>query len=361
MANQAEQTGKKSEKQAAKTLAPCGRINYDSLGKEIKLDMKDRRILTLLATDARMPLTRIAKTVKLSRDAVDYRIKRLQGLGVIQQFFADISYAKLGYYLFHVFVLMDEMSSTEQQKLIDHLKEHQNVVSVLEYSDRWDLEIVLIARDLLEFDQIILGITEKFSHIVLEKDKVEIIKKYRSNFLPPLLEEKKVTLEKMPQKREEMVKIDETDYKILRLLSKDARMTTYEMARNIKISSDTVSYRIKKLVKEGVIRSFSIVANLSLLKFHWYTFTVEMKLFNTSAEKKFEEFLKQHPQILRSAKTLGGWDLLLYIAVEHPKDYHKIIKDIKRTFSTIIKNYDAWIAYKEHIYKPMPEVIGRMT
>ena len=70
------------------------------------------------------------------------------------------------------------------------------------------------------------------------------------------------------------------------------------------------------------------------------------------------EFLRQHPQILRAVKTLGGWDLLLYIAVDHPSQYHTIIKDIKRTFATIIKHYDAWIAYKEHIYTPMPKVIG---
>ena len=334
-----------------------GRIDYDSLGKDIKLDVKDRRILTLLAEDARMPLTKIAKEAKLSRDAVDYRIKRLEKLGVILQFFPDLDFNKLGYYLFHVFVLMDEMDSEEQVKFIKHLHDHAHVVSVLEYSDRWDLEVVFIAKDLLDFDHIIMELTESFSHVVLEKDKVEIIKKYCSHFMPPLLEEKKKLMTKAPKQKVPVVKMDKTDFKILRLLTQNARRSTYEMARELSISSDTVSYRIKKLMKEGVIKSFTTLVNLSLLKFHWYTFTVEMKLFDHKNEAKFEEFLHQHPSILRGAKTLGGWDLLLYIAVDHPRKYHRVIKEIKRTFPDIIKNYDAWIAFKEHSFNPMPKAI----
>lgn len=336
-----------------------GRIDYDSLDKPLKLDLKDKRILTLLSEDARMPLTKIAKAVKLSRDAVDYRIKRLQDVGLIINFFPNLNYGKLGYYIFHVFVLMDEMNVREQEAFIRYLTKHSNVVSVIEYSDRWDLEVVLLAKNLMEFDKIIMGITQKFSHVVLEKDKVEIIKKYNSSYLPPLLEEKKRSLVRTPVEIEQLAKVDDTDLKILRMLTQNGRQSTYELARELKISSDTISYRIKKLLKEGVIRNFTVAVNLSMLKFHWYTFTVEMKLFDNENEKKFEEFLRQHPQILRSAKTLGGWDILMYIAVEHPKEYHKIIKQIKRTFSTVVKNYDAWIAYKEHVYNSMPEVIGK--
>ncbi len=337
---------------------PLGRINYDSMQEEVKMDLKDKRILMMLEEDSRMPLTQLAKAVQLSRDAVDYRIRRMQEAGLIIRFFANLNFEKLGYYIFHVFILMDEMNSKDQPLFIDHLMHHPNVVSVLEYSDRWDLEVVLIAKSLQEFDQIILSMTEQFSHVVLEKDKAEIIRKYNADFLPPLLETKQKVMEEVSKKDVQLPKLDKVDYKILHLLADDARRSTYDIAREAGISSDTVSYRIKRLVQEGVIRNFSILVNLSLLKFQWYTYTVEMKYFDHSNEKKFEEFLRQHPHILRAVKTLGGWDLLLYIAVEHPTIYHQIIKDIKRTFSNIIKHYDAWIAYKEHIYTPMPKVIG---
>ena len=42
----------------------------------IKIDVKDRKIMSILAQDSRAPLSKISKTVLLSRDAVDYRIKK---------------------------------------------------------------------------------------------------------------------------------------------------------------------------------------------------------------------------------------------------------------------------------------------
>jgi Lrp/AsnC family transcriptional regulator, regulator for asnA, asnC and gidA len=334
-----------------------GRINYESLEKSVKLDVKDKRILSLLSDDARTPLTRIAKKVQLSRDAVDYRIKKLQEKGIILQFFPNLNYDKLGYYIFHVFMLIDELDKGEQDKLVNHLKKHPNTISIIEYSDRWDLEMVLIAKNLLEFDKIISDIAEKFPNIIMEKDKLEIIRRYNSSYVPPLIREQGHEKEKIVHEKAIPAKVDEIDLKILRILSLDCRVSTYEIGKQIKLSADAVSYRIKNLLKEKVIRNFTILVNLSLMKYHWYTFSVEMKMFNYQNEKKFEAFLDQNHNILRSVKTLGGWDLLLYLVVENPREFHKIVKDMKNTFSNIVRNYQTWVAYKEHIFKTMPEII----
>ncbi|GAG48377.1 unnamed protein product, partial [marine sediment metagenome] len=43
--------------------------------RQIKLDIKDKKILALLSVNCRIPLTQLSKKVALSRDAVNYRIK----------------------------------------------------------------------------------------------------------------------------------------------------------------------------------------------------------------------------------------------------------------------------------------------
>ena len=80
-----------------------GRITDLEATKPVKIDEKDRKILTLLSENSRIPLTKLTKTVKLSRDAVDYRIKRLMDKGVIVRFFPLIDFKKFGYTLYHVF------------------------------------------------------------------------------------------------------------------------------------------------------------------------------------------------------------------------------------------------------------------
>lgn len=334
-----------------------GRINYESMEEDIKLDVKDKRILSLLSENSKTPLTQIAKKVQLSRDAVDYRIKRLEEKGLILKFFANLNYDKLGYYTFHIFLLIDELDKKQQYNLIDYLKEHPNIVSVIEYSDRWDLEMVLLAKSLLEFDRLISEIAGKFPDIILEKDKLEIIRRYNSSYIPPLLREKGHEKEVIKQEEVPTVKVDDKDLQILNILCEDCRTSTYEIGKKVGLSPDGVRYRIKNLEKEEVIRNFTILVNLSLLKFYWYTFSVEMKMFNLHDEKKFESFLDKNHNILRSAKTLGSWDLMLYVAVENPKQFHTLVKDLKNVFANIVRNYQTWIAYQEHAFKPMPEVI----
>lgn len=54
------------------------------------LDDKDRRILDLLRADARLPLKTLAALVGLSRSSVRDRVTRLERVGVIRGYHADI-------------------------------------------------------------------------------------------------------------------------------------------------------------------------------------------------------------------------------------------------------------------------------
>ncbi len=337
---------------------PISRFDLSTDQKIIDLDVKDKRVLQLLAADARSPLTVIAKDVRLSRDAVDYRIKRLQEQGVIRACIPHLDFERLGFYTFHVFVLIDDMRHSEQDSLIAYLAKHPNVRSVIEYSDRWDLEIVLLARSLQEFDDLVLDIAGKFPDIILEKDKVEIIKQYGHTAFPQLLAQKEKP--RTIAANDEDCVVDATDLIILRELSTDCRLSTYDISSRTKVSPDTVAYRIKQLLANGVIRRFTVVPDLTLLGLQWYTYTIETKMFDATSEAKLESYLETDRSVIRSAKTLGGWDLLLYIAAPGPREFHKTVRALKGLFPQIVRNYQAWIGYREHMFVPMPECVSKM-
>ena len=76
----------------------------------IKLDKKDRQILYQLDLNARQNNTKIAKIVSLSKDAVGYRIKRLEHLGIIRGYNSVIDSAKLGYLWYRIFFNLMDMN-----------------------------------------------------------------------------------------------------------------------------------------------------------------------------------------------------------------------------------------------------------
>ncbi len=336
---------------------PKGRIAETMRLSEIKIDLKDKKILSMLSENSRLPLNAIAKKVRLSRDAIDYRIKRLVREGVVISFFPIINLEKLGYETFHIFFLIDEMDKKKQEEFLSFLKNNENVKNIIEYSDRWDYEVVLIARNLREFDQIVEDITSRFPQLIFEKEKMQVIKGYTSIHLPLRFYEQSGHKVEEDNYTGKEIKLDELDLKILNELCENCRTPSVKIAEKIDLTADAVNYRIKKMVDGNVIRKFTILANLSALDYHWYTFSLAVKTFNKQYDEKFKQFVTTHPYILRAVKTLGLWDFLLYVAADSPRHFHSTVKEIKTYFSEIIRNHQTLLAYIEHIYVPLPKAV----
>ncbi|MEM1427912.1 MAG: Lrp/AsnC family transcriptional regulator [Pseudomonadota bacterium] len=82
---------------------------------ESNLDSIDRHILAVLASDGRISMTGLGQRVGLSKTPVTARVKRLEGLGVIAGYRAELSAARLG--LEHVAFLEVKLSDTREQCL----------------------------------------------------------------------------------------------------------------------------------------------------------------------------------------------------------------------------------------------------
>ncbi|TIX99018.1 MAG: winged helix-turn-helix transcriptional regulator, partial [Mesorhizobium sp.] len=69
----------------------------------------------------------------------------------------------------------------------------------------------------------------------------------------------------MKRLRNENADLDAADLKILRLLEKDARTSTAELARSVGLSAPSVAERIKRLQESGVIEAYTVRINPAAL------------------------------------------------------------------------------------------------
>lgn len=336
-----------------------GRVHEHSDEEIPKIDAKDKKILSILAEDGRIPLTSIAKKVRLSRDSVDYRIKRMQEKGVILRFYPVLNLQLFKHSMFIVFFLLDELDKQKQRDFLSDLMENPNVRAIREYSDNWDLEVSFVARTLQDFDDVLTEIISKYPNLILEKDKIQVIKGYSSVKVPnlqhitPALDFAKIDFPQI-QKAE----YDKTDIKLIQLLTEDARQSTYALGEKLGVSPDTISYRIKKLQQNDIIRKFTVMVNFSKLQYQWYTFCMQMKVFDKTTEKRFAQYVKQNSHILWAVKGMGAWDVITYVVTDSPKVLHSTVKDIKKNFSSVVRTYSTLLAYKEHYINPFPDAIA---
>ena len=313
-----------------------------------KLDVVNRKILELLAKDGRMPASSIGKHVRLSKDAAAYRINVMKERGVIVGFVPIINTLAIGQQTFQVFLLLDERHP--KKPLLDHMIEHPNTLSVMEYTDTWDVGWTLVARDIQEFDAIMTQFLGEHSDIVLEKEVNVDIREYINIQLPHSVEP---TRSAAPV----VCRLDELDIKLLRALATDARQSTYELGRKLNCSPDTVHNRMRRLEDDGVITGFTVVPDLAALGRMWYTYAMKFKRFGQLEENKLRTFAAQNPHIIHAVKTFGNWDVMLTLVPDSLQTYHDTIKEIKKLFSDTIVSYQTWLANKERIYKPMADII----
>jgi Lrp/AsnC family leucine-responsive transcriptional regulator len=123
----------------------AGRARPEARGRA-SLDRTDLAILRLLAIDARMSLRRIARELGMSPPAITERVARLERLGVVRGYRAEIDRSMLGFPLV-VYVGIVSVQGTDQFEVVERLRETPEVEDVHVVTGPKDLLIRLRLRD----------------------------------------------------------------------------------------------------------------------------------------------------------------------------------------------------------------------
>ncbi|MBU2957758.1 Lrp/AsnC family transcriptional regulator [Paracoccus sp. 1_MG-2023] len=119
------------------------------------LDPINRRILTELTANARIPVTELARKVGLSKTPVAIRIKQLEDAGLITGYRAILSPVRLG--LTHVTYVEVRVSDT-RQKALDAFNEAVRAIPEVEecymIAGGFDYLIKVRSRDMAHYRQI---------------------------------------------------------------------------------------------------------------------------------------------------------------------------------------------------------------
>lgn len=113
----------------------------------------------------------------------------------------------------------------------------------------------------------------------------------------------------MPLKAE----LDAIDWKILRELQKDGRITNVELARRVGISAPPCLRRMKRLEENGIIKGYRGLLNSPMLGFDVVAFCLIGLHHQSEAELRiFAERAQNWPIVRRAWMVSGDSDFLLH-------------------------------------------------
>lgn len=127
-----------------------------------------------------------------------------------------------------------------------------------------------------------------------------------------------------------VVKIDEIDEKILRLLIKDARTRLKDIAKDCKISSVSVLNRIKRLKNLGVITGATLFPRVALINLPTIAnigINLDSNEFN---EDEIVKCIGEQTNLVEPSASVGKYDLCALVFTESVSELDKAVYAVRK-------------------------------
>ncbi|MFH0949542.1 MAG: Lrp/AsnC family transcriptional regulator [Candidatus Aenigmatarchaeota archaeon] len=316
--------------------------------KPVKLDNKDRRILLELDTNAAQPLKQITRKLRMTKEAVSYRIKQLEERKIITNYIALSHFAKLGLTHYKLYIKYSHITSEKKKKIIDFILKEKNVGWLASTEGTYDLMVAIRYSSIFEFETFKDELFSRFGDL-FQRNSFAILteaetypRQYIFGTKNPM---RKVFVFLDHSEKED---IDKEDMDIIKALSKNSRASSIEIAKMTGLTDRIVRYRKKQLEKKGIIVGYKLAINYRLLNYLFFKCLIKFQNFDKKRIRDLKLYARQHPNVIHWLKVIGEWDLELEIEAPSIDEFYSISNDFREKFSDIIQTFDAALVSEEH-------------
>jgi len=141
--------------------------------QNVVLDEKDKEILNLLESDARIQYKEIADMLEISSDTVKYRIDKMKSSGVIENFEPIINFNKLGMYQYAAIIKFNFVDKNYEKIICEYLTNEKRVTKAIKSLNSNEYFLNLIFENENEIEEFIKKTNTTF------KTKLKIIEYFK--------------------------------------------------------------------------------------------------------------------------------------------------------------------------------------
>ena len=137
-----------------------------------------------------------------------------------------------------------------------------------------------------------------------------------------------------------MFKLDRIDFKILRVLSDNGRITKTALAEKVGLSPSPCWERLRRLESSGLISGYHAEINLRKLPGTVTVFvTIELNSHAVARFQSFERTIGAHSEITGCWAIGGGYDYLIQVVAPTIEAYQGIIESMLESSGDVARYY----------------------
>src|SRR3989344_6851929 len=167
-------TGKKEKK----------KFTYGREIEHYELDGMDIKILKIISTNARITILEMIEKLSITRDVINYRMKKLSKDNILSQYRISINLDKLNHKLYKIILRLHSLTPEKEKQLITNIASHSHGMQYLKLVGSWDVELEFEIKDDEQLHDILLEIRNNFSEIIRDYDTLLIHQEHKLNYYP---------------------------------------------------------------------------------------------------------------------------------------------------------------------------------
>jgi len=297
------------------------------------MDKLDYKILQIIDWNAREPVTKLAKAIKSNKDVVAYRIKKLEERGIIVRYYPVFDMYRLGYNTSRLYFDLEEIDKIKEKEFLEFLDKeiHAGLIFRMDYPYRYG--IFLWVRSIYDVQEALVKIKCHLGKALIRYNHSLIctLRQYPKDYM--FGKDHHGAFRSMQPG--EQASYDENDFKILEELAHDARLSTVQIAQNLKIPQTTVSSKLKHLEKKKIIQGYR--AEIDFIKLGFMNYFLEIYLDENENLKQIENWANGHKNVVWLQKIVGTCDIEIEVEVKDRVELEMVLNELRAKFKNIRK------------------------
>lgn len=300
------------------------------------LEKKELKLIYELDSNYRKPYSKIGKKIRMSEQLISHKVKSFVRKGIIEGYCPIMDYSRFGLLTFVVCFKVHYRSEQSFNKLINQLKEDDDITAIMECDGKYDLIVIFAAKNPSSFNKKLKKIVSENPELRGQTILTAVVEHY---YLRDYLVGKDGEEDTIIGGDRDEIPVDTTNKKILTAII-EGKKKVVEIAKASDTTPKTALSRLKWLEKKEIIKGYRLLLNSNLMGVSASIFLVKYRNITFEQEDEFRYFCKYNPHIIELIKTFGEWDAILNIETKDPAEFRKLLLQIKEKFDDIIEDAD---------------------
>ena len=316
------------------------------------IDTIDRKIIYQLSMNSRQSNNQLAKRIRVKNNIVTYRLKRLEENKILTRYYTVTNtYNTFGLSSLRFHYSFDLLTSSIEEKIKEYVVSAKNVSFASRTFGEFDLSFIYHYKNILDLYSFIEEFKKEFGQFIKKESISHYICEY---YRPPVyLNNDGPSNIWILTGSQNIPDMTPEEIQILCLLAEDAKMPLWRLSQHVGLTSETISKKIRYLMKNGIITGFRTLIDIKQLGLDSYKLNISLK--DHSKKQQIIRYIESNPYLVYIDVTIGEYDLEFEFHLPSLHDLAEIIADLNKHYPESIHQYSYILAEKNLKFTYFPK------